>query len=72
MDYIVKMIAKDLPIKASAITGKSMIERARQLHRTLPVATAALGRTLLAASMTGAMMKEQEGSVGTEIQIHQM
>ena len=67
MDYIVKMIAKDLPIKASAITGKSMIERARQLHRTLPVATAALGRTLLAASMTGAMMKEQEGSVTIRI-----
>ncbi len=50
MDYIVRMLSKDASVKASAITGKELAERARQIHKTLPVATAALGRTLMAAS----------------------
>lgn len=67
MDHIVKMIGKNLPMKAIAITGRDLAERARQLHRTLPVATAALGRTLLAASMIGAMIKQENGSVTIRI-----
>lgn len=67
MDYIVKMIAKQMPVKAVAITGRAVVERARQLHRTLPAATAALGRTLMAASMTGAMLKGKDGSVTIRI-----
>ncbi len=63
MDQIVKMLAKNMPLKAAAISGKIIAERARQIHKTLPVATAALGRTLLAASMIGSMLKEEEGSV---------
>lgn len=47
MDYIVRMIAKDAPIKAMAIQGRDLVQRAREIHHTLPVATAALGRTLL-------------------------
>ena len=47
MDHIVRMIAKDAPIQAAAIEGKDLVERARQIHRTLPVATAALGGTPL-------------------------
>ena len=50
MDYIVRMIAKDAPIKAMAIQGREMVQRAREIHHTSPVATAALGRTLMAAS----------------------
>lgn len=53
MDYIVRMIAKDAPIKAMAIQGREMVQRAREIHHTSPVATAALGRTLMAASMMG-------------------
>lgn len=48
MDYIVRMIAKDAPIKAMAIQGREMVQRAREIHHTSPVATAALGRTLMA------------------------
>ncbi len=45
-DKIIRVLAKDAPVKASAITAKEMVERARQIHKTLPVATAALGRSL--------------------------
>ena len=54
-------------MKASAITAKEMVERARQIHKTLPVATAALGRSLMAASMMGNQLKEKDGSVTLRI-----
>ena len=63
MDEIVRVIAKDAPVKASAITGRALVERARQIHRTLPVATAALGRTLMAAAMMGDQLKGEGASV---------
>lgn len=63
MDHIVRMIVKDAPIKAMAIQGRDLVERARAIHQTLPVATAALGRTLMAASMLGEQLKEEDGSV---------
>ena len=63
MDEIVRVIAKDAPIKAMAITGTALVERAHQIHDAWPVATAALGRLLMAASMMGDMLKEEKGSV---------
>ena len=63
MDELVRVIAKDAPVKAMAITGTAIVERARQIHDTWPVATAALGRLLMAASMMGDMLKEEKGSV---------
>ena len=63
MDQIIRMLAKDAPIKAMAIQGRDLVERARIIHHTLPVATAALGRTLMAASMMGDQLKEEDGSV---------
>ena len=63
MDELIRVIAKDAPIKAMAITGTTLVERVRQIHDTWPVATAALGRLLMAASMMGDMLKEEKGSV---------
>jgi molecular chaperone Hsp33 len=63
MDKIVRMITSDGSVKAIAISGRDLVEKARQIHTTLPLATAALGRLLLAASMVGASVKEAEGSV---------
>lgn len=63
MDELVRVITKDAPIKAMAITGTALVERARQIHDTWPVATAALGRLLMAASMMGDMLKEEKGAV---------
>lgn len=67
MDYIVRMIAKDAPVKAMAIQGHDLVQRAREIHHTLPVATAALGRTLMATSMLGEQLKEKDGSVTVRI-----
>ncbi len=63
MDEIVRVIAKDAPVKASAITGRAMVERARQIHKTFPVATAALGRSLMAGAMLGDQLKGEGASV---------
>jgi len=63
MDQIVRVIAKDAPIKAMAISARGAVERARAIHNCWPVAAAALGRLLMAASMMGAAMKEEEGAV---------
>lgn len=61
------MIAKDAPIKAMAIQGRDLVQRAREIHKTLPVATAALGRTLMGTSMLGQQLKEKDGSVTIRI-----
>ena len=63
MDQIVRVIAKDAPVKAMAISARDMVERARAIHDCWPVASAALGRLLMAASMMGAAMKEENGFV---------
>lgn len=66
-DQIIRMLAKDAPVKAMAITAKELVERARQIHKTLPVATAALGRGLMACSMMGNQLKEEHGAVTLRI-----
>ena len=61
MDQIVRVIAKDAPVKAMAISARDTVERARAIHDCWPVAAAALGRLLMAASMMGAVMKGEDG-----------
>lgn len=63
MDQIVRVIAKGAPVKAAAISARDTVERARAIHDCWPVASAALGRLLMAASMMGAAMKEEDASV---------
>lgn len=63
MDQIVRAIAKNAPVKAMAISARDTVERARAIHDCWPVAAAALGRLLMAASMIGAAMKEEAGAV---------
>ena len=63
MDQIIRVIAKDAPVKAMAITARDTVERARAIHDCWSVASAALGRLLMAASMMGAVLKAEEGSV---------
>lgn len=64
---IVRAMTKDGLVKAVSITGRDIAERARNIHKLLPMATAALGRTLMAASMMGDMLKEEKGSVTLQI-----
>ena len=66
-DRLVRAITSDGMVKAVAVSTRDLTERARNIHKTLPVATAALGRTLAAASMLGNALKEQQGSVTLQI-----
>ena len=62
-DRIVRAISTDGMVQAAAICSRDLAERARQIHKTLPVATAALGRTLAAASMMGNALKSDGASL---------
>ena len=66
-DEIVRAITADGLVKAAAITGRDLVERARNIHTLLPVATAALGRTLMAASLMGDAMKIDSSSLTLQI-----
>lgn len=64
---IVRAITADGLVKAAAITGRDIVERARNIHKLLPTATAALGRTLMGASLMGDMLKEEKGALTLQI-----
>jgi len=66
-DCLVRAISKDGMVKAVAVSTRELTERARQIHKTLPVATAALGRTLAAASMMGNALKSDGSSLTLQI-----
>lgn len=57
-DSLIRAITKDAGILMSAATSAELVERARNIHKTLPLATAALGRTLTAAAMMGDQLKD--------------
>lgn len=66
-DRIVRAISTDGMVQAAAICSRDLTERARQIHKTLPVGTAALGRTLAAASMMGNALKGAGASLTLQI-----
>lgn len=59
-DYIIRATAADAGIRAFAATTKELVEKARQIHDTSPVITAALGRLLTGGVMMGAMLKGED------------
>lgn len=63
MDTIIRAMSRDGFVKAVAIVSTQIVERARQIHHTTAVATAALGRVLTAASMMGNMQKSEQSSL---------
>ena len=65
-DKIVRAISADGFVKAAAVSTRDLTERARNIHHTLPVATAALGRALAAASIMGNALKENGASVSLQ------
>ncbi len=66
-DFIMRGMTADGYIKAAAIKSTDMVERMREIHKTLPLATAALGRSLTAASIMGDELKEENGSITLQI-----
>lgn len=67
MDKIIRATAGDGSIKMAVITAKDLVQRAREIHGTSPTASAALGRSLCAASLMGDMMKEDDATLTLRI-----
>ena len=63
MDKIIRATAADGFVKMAVVTARDTVERARVIHDCSPTATAALGRTLCAASLLGDMMKEEKATL---------
>ncbi len=66
-DYIIRATAGNGSIRAFAAYTKKMVEDARKIHGTSPVATAALGRLLTAAAMMGCMLKSEKDLLTLQI-----
>ena len=62
-DYIVRATAGNGSIRAFAATTRDLVQHAREIHHTSPVASAALGRMLTAAAMMGSMLKGEKDIV---------
>lgn len=59
-DYVVRGTAADGRVRVFAVRSTELVAKARDIHKTFPVVTAALGRLLSAAAMMGTMMKGEE------------
>jgi len=66
-DFLVRGMTADGFVKITAVQTTQLVERMRQIHKTLPLATAALGRTLTAVSMMGNELKYDKGSVTLQV-----
>ncbi|MBQ3481080.1 MAG: Hsp33 family molecular chaperone HslO [Oscillospiraceae bacterium] len=67
MDKIIRATAAEGFVKMAVADARDTVERARVIHACSPTATAALGRTLCAASLLGDAMKEEKGSLTIRI-----
>ncbi|MFS0638449.1 Hsp33 family molecular chaperone HslO [Mesobacillus foraminis] len=56
-DYLVRALAFDGQVRAYAVKSTDTVGEAQRRHYTWPVASAALGRTMSAGLMMGAMLK---------------
>ena len=66
-DYIIRATAANDSIRAFAATTRETVQKARELHNTTPVASAALGRLLTAGAMMGIMLKGEKDLVTIQI-----
>lgn len=63
----IRGMAGNQKIRFVMVRSTEMVEKSRQIHDTSPVATAALGRTLTAASMLGLLLKGHKDRVSIQI-----
>lgn len=66
-DEIVRVITDDGAVMAAAISARGMVADAQRIHGLSSVATAAMGRTLMATSMMGNQLKGKDNSVTVQI-----
>ena len=60
-DVLIRAMTRDGFVKITAVDTTEITRRAREIHQTTAVATAALGRVLAAASMIGNLQKKAGG-----------
>ncbi len=66
-DRIIRAITCDGAVKILAMTARETVEEARRIHDLTPLTSAALGRTLIAASLLGNDLKSDENSLTVRI-----
>ena len=59
-DHMVRGSAAYGMVRAFAVSARGVVQAAREAHDTSPVVTAALGRLMMGALMTGAMFKQPD------------
>ncbi|MCF8008624.1 MAG: Hsp33 family molecular chaperone HslO [Halanaerobiales bacterium] len=57
-DYMIRVLTKNKQIRALALRSTKMVDKAQKMHKTTPVASAALGRALSAVAMMNVLEKE--------------
>lgn len=67
MDILKKYLAHNDMVRVSVINGTDMIKKARDIHFLSNVATAALGRTMLASTMIASNFKEKNNRLTVRI-----
>ena len=67
MNKIMRCITSDGSIMAAAIDSSDIVHIAQGIHKSSPVATAALGRLLTASSIMGTMLKQKNATVTLKV-----
>lgn len=66
-DRIIRAVTCDGAIKILAMTARETVEQARRFHDLTPLTSAALGRTLIAASLLGNDLKGEDNTITVRI-----
>lgn len=66
-DYIVNAITSNGAIRVIVADTTKLCNEAQNIHKMLPTAAAALGRTLTAAAIMGSMLKSEDDSVTIQL-----
>lgn len=66
-DKIIRAVNKAGTLRAFAASTTELTERARQIHDTYPVVSAAMGRLLTAAAMMGITLKGERETISLQI-----
>ena len=66
-DKIIRCLAHNGKVNVRCIRSTNIVEEARKLHDLSPTATAALGRLLTITSLLGKEMKDEKGTITTQV-----
>lgn len=67
IDYSIRAIDSTGSIRIFVASTTNLVEKARSIHNTTPVSTAALGRTLTASLLMGNTLKNDEDKLSVQI-----